>query len=60
MPKKLIHMVCFSCKEKGCSGRCMKCGRTYCMDCVGKHNYFLCQVKPARGYPKEVYAAAEA
>lgn len=56
MPKnKLRSLVCFDCKKKGCAGRCMKCGRNRCMDCLGKHNYFLCQVKRARGYPLEIY-----
>lgn len=58
MSRKLRSLVCFSCKKKGCAGRCMKCGRTYCFPCFGKHNFFSCQVKPARGYPKEVYQDA--
>lgn len=54
MARKLHGLVCFNCKKgKRAAGRCMKCGRTYCLSCFWKHNYFLCKVKPAEGYPQE-------
>ena len=52
------YLVCYGCKGKSSSGRCYKCGRTYCLDCFYSHSYFLCTVTPAKGYPLVVKPGA--
>lgn len=53
--RQLKNLVCYGCRGKPASGRCMKCGRTYCLKCLASHNYFLCDVKPTKGYPVEKF-----